>query len=355
MHTRPARHCGVMRNVGPIARESDRNHRRPRRLNDRFVAPGLARVEPQVHYTSSSRTPKWLFLHIPGSHERVLVPSALTRKSHRCGLERRRISSKRAGWVARAWRRRGWSGHVGDVRRRSIVKLAWANAVGAFATKFKVLPVSALAGRRVVKGRHEDKPPPSSPCRLLPSQLRDGVLRSPANCHRGPSVQLSASRIGKSFAISLATRRMDFRWIHKGITRERQTNIPNYTRFNYAVDEGNYVRDYMPGNEFRYLPAQWNSFERPSMSDYCVDSYHYCLINEYRSLPVEYIKSERDIKTAKRDTSITWVAVIRCNQIIGGRIRCTASPGCYSPMSIPTTARSAPSARLTTDQPCTDY
>jgi len=44
----------------------------------------------------------------------------------------------------------------------------------------------------------------------------------------------------------------------------------------------------------------------------------------------------------ERDTSITWVAVIRCNRIIGGRIRCTASPGCYSPMSIPTTARSAP-------------
>ncbi|KYQ51153.1 Protein rhomboid [Trachymyrmex zeteki] len=61
--------------------------------------------------------------------------------------------------------------------------------------------------------------------------------------------------------------------------------------------EGNYVRDCMPGNEFRYLLAQWNSFVQPSMSDYCVDSYHYCLINEYRSSPVEYIKLERDIKT----------------------------------------------------------
>ncbi|KYN28248.1 Protein rhomboid [Trachymyrmex cornetzi] len=157
------------------------------------------------------------------------------------------------------------------------------------------------------------KPPPSSPCRLLPSQLRDGVLRSPANCHRGPSsVRSRQSRIGKSFAIPLATRRMDFPWIHKGITRERQTNIANYTR----LCKGNYVRDCMPGNEFRYLPAQWNSFEQPSMSDYCVDSYHYCLINEYRSSPVEYIKSERDIKTA---------AVIRCNRIIGSRIRCTVS------------------------------
>lgn len=40
--------------------------------------------------------------------------------------------------------------------------------------------------------RKDGKPPspsalPSSPRRLLPSQLRDGVLRSPANCHRGPS------------------------------------------------------------------------------------------------------------------------------------------------------------------------
>jgi len=59
--------------------------------------------------------------------------------------------------------------------------------------------------------------------------------------------------------------------------------------------EGNYV-DCMPGNEFRYLPAQWNSFERPSMSDYCVDSHHYRLINEHRSLSVEYIKSRCDIK-----------------------------------------------------------
>lgn len=44
--------------------------------------------------------------------------------------------------------------------------------------------------------------------------------------------------------------------------------------------EGNNV-DCMSGNEFRYLPAQWNSFERPSMSDYCVDSYYYRLINEH--------------------------------------------------------------------------
>lgn len=39
--------------------------------------------------------------------------------------------------------RRGWSENVGDARRRSVVKLAWANAVGAFPRKFKVSAVSA--------------------------------------------------------------------------------------------------------------------------------------------------------------------------------------------------------------------
>lgn len=35
--------------------------------------------------------------------------------------------------------------------------------------------------------RRGGKPPPGFPCRLLPSQLRDGVLRSSANCHGGPN------------------------------------------------------------------------------------------------------------------------------------------------------------------------
>lgn len=107
-------------------------------------------VGPQVHRTSSGRTSKWLFLLIPGSHERVLAPSALTWKSHRRSLERWRNfeQESRQGSKGLATGRRGWSGHAGDARRRSIVKLAWANAVGAFATKFKVLAVSALAGRR---------------------------------------------------------------------------------------------------------------------------------------------------------------------------------------------------------------
>lgn len=53
-------------------------------------------------------------------------------------------------------------------------------------------------------------------------------------------VRWRRSRIGKGFAVPFGTRRMDFRWIHKGITRERQTrerqSIANYARFNYAVD-----------------------------------------------------------------------------------------------------------------------
>lgn len=41
------------------------------------------------------------------------------------------------------------SENVGDAWRCSVVKLAWANAVGAFPTKFKVSAASALAaGRR---------------------------------------------------------------------------------------------------------------------------------------------------------------------------------------------------------------
>lgn len=79
--------------------------------------------------------------------------------------------------------------------------------------------------------------------------------------------------------------------------------------------EGNNV-DCMPGNEFRYLPAQWNSFERPSMSDYCVDSYYYHLINEHRSSPVEYIKSECDIKTV---LSILLKGIARQSAVIFSR------------------------------------
>lgn len=105
------------------------------------------RVGPQVHRTSSGRTSKWLFLLVPGSHERVLAPSALARKSYRRSLERWRISSEVAKGVGDGVEGEGLE-HAGDARRRSIVKLAWANAVGAFATKFKVLAVSALAGRR---------------------------------------------------------------------------------------------------------------------------------------------------------------------------------------------------------------
>lgn len=59
--------------------------------------------------------------------------------------------------------------------------------------------------------------------------------------------------------------------------------------------EGNNV-DCMSDNEFRYPPVQWNSFKRPSVSDYCVDSYYCRLINEQRSSSIEYIKSECDIK-----------------------------------------------------------
>lgn len=58
--------------------------------------------------------------------------------------------------------------------------------------------------------------------------------------------------------------------------------------------EGNTV-DCIPGNEFRYLPVRWNSFERSSVSDYCADSYYCRLINEHRSSSVEYVKLECDI------------------------------------------------------------
>lgn len=46
--------------------------------------------------------------------------------------------------------------------------------------------------------RKDGKPPPSTPCRLLPSQLRDGVLRSPANCHGGPAHSSGGREIMKS-------------------------------------------------------------------------------------------------------------------------------------------------------------
>lgn len=76
--------------------------------------------------------------------------------------------------------------------------------------------------------------------------------------------------------------------------------------------EGNNV-DCMPGNEFRYPPVQWNSFEWPSVSDYCVDSYYYRLINEQRSSPVEYIKSECDIKKV---LSIRFKRIARQSNVI---------------------------------------
>lgn len=53
------------------------------------------RAGPQVHRTSSGRTSKWLFLLVPGSHKRILAPSALARKSHQHSLKRWRISGKR--------------------------------------------------------------------------------------------------------------------------------------------------------------------------------------------------------------------------------------------------------------------